>query len=321
MSQEVNNPQVENVNEVANQVPATPKRRRGISNDLQAAARKSFTQDDVDPSTGLFISMINSVKVEWSTGKDDNRDFPNMAIPRLVIDVCSIQPNPQDRRYITKTFFPVPSNVDTCIGGKDEWKVTSILRFMKHMLDVFYLKGVKTLTPEEEASLDLDFYDIDDDGNYEYVEPEVVVKAYGKLFAAFANIMNTANNGKPVYVQPDGKAVVIRTKLLSAIKTKNGWSLTNNGSLDIPSFVGEGIFDIYKADKPSNIKLNAAKESITITESDKKKEPMANPAAGIQVGAPMGGSFGAPMGGGFGNSMPATPAFGEAPAGSDPLPF
>lgn len=317
--------QVVNTTEVANsqvQTPnATPKRRgRGISNDLQAATRKSFTKDDVESTTGLFITMINSVKVEWSTGKDDNKDFPNMAIPRLVIDVCSCQSNPQERRYITKTFFPVPSNVDTCIGGKDEWKVTSILKFMKHMLDVFYLKGTKVLTTEEETALDLDFYDIDDNGNYEYIEPEVVVSAYGKLFSAFAHIMNTGNGGKPVFVQPDGKAVVIRTKLLSAIKTKNGWSLLNNGLLDVPTFVGEGLFELYKADS-CNLKFNAVRESFIITESDKKKEPMANPAAigGVQVGAPMTSGFGN-MGGGFGTTqVPSTPAFGEATG--DALPF
>ena len=136
---------------------AAKKNRRGISNNTVAAARLKFHEKDASPANGLFMAHLDSVSVEWSQSGEGN-SFAGLKMPRLVVTFASNHDNVKERRYVTKTFFPVESNVDTIPGGKNAWQVDALLNWTKHLLDVFYLKG-RELTPEEEDALTLTFED------------------------------------------------------------------------------------------------------------------------------------------------------------------
>lgn len=286
---------------------AAPKKRRvrGITNETRAVVRKKFDEKrDANRSNGLFIGHLENVEVNWATLKEDANipQFAGLAVPYLTFTFASNEENENDRKYTTVRFGAVESNVETIPGAKSEWKVNVIFQFMKHIYDVFVLKG-RAMTEAEEDALTLPFEDFEDDGNggYQYValEAEVILNGYKTLFENYVKLMN--NDGKPHYKAANGKILPIWMKLLRFIRAKNEWKsvLSGNqaGELAFPTFIGEGVIELFDANKQPSIKLDVHKESIVFKEEAMKaKTP--------NVGAPIAGA--APAGG-------VTPAFGGAP--------
>ena len=140
--------------QTANAEVQTPKKRRGrgINNDLRDVTRKKFDErTDCNKANGLFIGHLEDVKVDWATLKDDVQGMPSfagMSIPYLTFTFASNHENINERRYVTQRLLPAESNVETIPGGKGAWKVDNIFRFMKHVYNVFVLKG-RDLTEEE----------------------------------------------------------------------------------------------------------------------------------------------------------------------------
>ena len=99
---------------------------------------------DCNKANGLFIGHLEDVKVDWATLKDDVQGMPSfagMSIPYLTFTFASNHENINERRYVTQRLLPAESNVETIPGGKGAWKVDNIFRFMKHIYNVFVLKG------------------------------------------------------------------------------------------------------------------------------------------------------------------------------------
>lgn len=250
------------------------KRRRGINNEVKATARLKFSLRDANPQNGLFLGHIEDIKLtEINIGEDSTGmpSFTGMTIPRLVITFASNHTSPNERRYITQTLTPAESNVDTIPGGKDEWKVNSVLQLMKHYMDVFILKG-REMTEKEEEALTLPFEDFDENGEYVSVPVEEVIAGWKALFANFVAIMNNSNvdNGIPFYKKSAKEYIYIWIKLLACIKQRGAWKtvsgVRNPGDLAVPSFVGEGIIEIYKPNERPNLRIDVSKESITLKE-------------------------------------------------------
>lgn len=124
--------------------------------------------------------------------------FNGFEIPKLTLTFASNEEDPNKRHYVSKTFTAVESNVNTIPGGKEEWKVNSVFDWLKHVLNVYYLKG-RELTDEEVTALSLTFEDFDEQGEYVSVDTEIVINAWKVLFENFENIMNRGKDGKPVY--------------------------------------------------------------------------------------------------------------------------
>jgi hypothetical protein len=145
---------VASAEQTANAEVQTPKKRRGrgINNDLRDVTRKKFDErTDCNKANGLFIGHLEDVKVDWATLKDDVQGMPSfagMSIPYLTFTFASNHENINERRYVTQRLLPAESNVETIPGGKGAWKVDNIFRFMKHIYNVFVLKG-RDLTEEE----------------------------------------------------------------------------------------------------------------------------------------------------------------------------
>lgn len=308
----------ENVKPVgaAAEAPAK-KRRRGVSNETQATSQLKFHEKDAT-NFGLFIGHLDEVRVDWSVNAD-GKTFTGLKVPRLTLHFASNHPNVNERRHVYQTLFPVESNVDTMPGGKDEWRVNNVLSWIKHMLDVFYLKG-RTMTQEEEDALILDIDDFDEStGEYKPVEPEDVVKAYATLFTNAAAMLNgtfgkTDGVAKPCYKDANGKFISVYMKLLRHKKRKNEWiNVGQNGDLAFDSFIGAGVVEIVKPNTPPAIlRIDFARESITPKVT--KKEPTTNPMmGGVSAMAGMGGNVSAdPF------ALPQNDAFNEA--GGD-MPF
>lgn len=256
------------------------KLRRGVSNQTQAVAQLKFHEKDATPS-GLFIGHLEDVKVEWSTNAD-GKIFTGLSMPRLSLHFASEHTNKQEQRHVYQSLFPVESNVDTIPGGKEEWKVNSVLNWIKHVLDVLYLRG-RQLTEEEEEALSLPFVDFDENGEYVAVEPEDVLKGYGQLFTNAAAMLNgTFNLGKdevakPCFKNANGKFITLWMKLLRHRKRKNQWiNVGANGDLAFDTFIGGGAIEILKPNTPASILfLDLSKESIT------PKEVKKTPTVGI----------------------------------------
>ena len=194
-----------------------------------------------------------------------------MTIPKIQITFASNHKNISERRYITQQLMPAESNVDTIPGGKDEWKVNSILQMMKHYMDVFILKG-REMTEEEENALTLPFEDFDENGEYISVPVEEVIAGWKTLFTNFVAIMRNdrVDNGIPVYKKSANEFITIWLKLLCCIKQKGAWKAINSGrsagDLAVPGFVGEGIIEIYKANALPTLRVDVSKESIILQE-------------------------------------------------------
>lgn len=298
MSTEKDNVAVENA-----QAPAK-KNRRGVSNKTKAVAQLRFHEKDA-AQNGLFIGHLDNVSVEWSNNPE-SKQFTGLNVPRVVLHFASNHKTDSEQRHVYYNINPVESNVDTIPGGKDEWKVNNVFNWMKHMLDVFYLKG-REMTDAEEEALSLPFDDSDDEGNYNPIEPEDVLAGYRVIFDNFAAIMNGSFNlkegevAKPVYKTADGKFVPLWIKLLRHKKVKNAWNnVAQNGELGFDSFIGNGVVEFYKANQPPLVlRIDFAKESITPKEVAKK------PSVGIP-------NLGAPVTGGIPGGFAEMPNMGNA---------
>lgn len=294
-------------------ITAPKKRRvRGITNETRAVVRKKFDEKrDANRTNGLFIGHLDNVEVAWATLKEDANipQFAGLAVPYLTFTFASNEENENDRKYTTVRFGAVESNVETIPGAKNEWKVNIIFQFMKHVYDVFVLKG-RPMNESEEDALTLPFEDFEDDGQggYQYValEAETILNGYKTLFENYVKLLN--NNGKPYYKTANGGVLPIWMKLLRFIRAKNEWKavLSGNqaGELAFPTFIGEGVIELFDANKQPSIKVDIHKESIIFKEEAMKaKTP--------NVGAPIAGGVAPASATSFGGA-PINPAFGSA---------
>ena len=313
--------------EEQNGAEAPKKRRlRGISNDTRSVVRKKFDEKrDANRTNGLFIGHLDNVEVAWATLKEDANipQFAGLAVPYLTFTFTSNEDNPNDRKYSIVRFGAVESNVETIPGAKNEWKVNVIFQFMKHVYEVFVLKG-RNMTEEEEDALTLPFEDFEDNGQggYQYVpiEAEEVLNGYKVLFENYVKLLN--NDGKPYYKSANGGILPIWMKLLRFVRAKNEWKpvLSGNqaGELAFPTFIGEGVIELFDANKQPSIKVDVHKESIVYKEEAMKaKTP--------NVGAPIAGGVAPVAGSPMGNINPAFGgAFPNSPipnADTEELPF
>lgn len=252
----------------------TKKARRGVSNKTQAVAQLRFHEKDA-AQNGLFIGHLDEVRVDWSNN-EDAKSFAGMNVPRLTLHFASNHANASEKRHVYQTLFPVESNVDTIPGGKDEWKVNNTFNWIKHILDVFYLKG-REMTAAEEDALSLTFEDYDENGAYVAIEPEEVIEGYRTIFENAAAMLNGSfqlgdgETAKPVYKDANGKFIPCWLKLLRHKKRKGDWiNVGQNGELAFDSFIGSGVVELVKKDcPPVIIRLDLAKESITPKETKK----------------------------------------------------
>ena len=308
----------EEIKETAGVDATTPKKRRGrgISNETRSVARKKFDEmRDANKSNALFIGHLENVEVNWATLKEDANipQFAGLGIPYLTFTFCSNEDNANDRKYATVRFSAVESNVDTIPGGKDEWKVNIVFQFMKHVYEVFVLKG-RAMTEAEEDALVLPFEDFEDngEGGYQYIplEAEEIVNGYKTLFENFVKLMN--NEGKPHYKTATGGIIPIWMKLLRFVRNKkNEWKAINGGDLTFPTFIGEGVIELFKQGVAPSLKVDVHKESITFKEEAMKaKTPnVGAPGAPIAGGvAPVAPAFGGSLNPAFGGGIPDTAA-------------
>lgn len=260
--------------------------RRGLGS-AHGTARLKFGNDQAKPN-GLFLGHLEEVKYSTITIGEDKTGMPSFngfEIPKLTLTFASNEEDPNKRHYVSKTFTAVESNVNTIPGGKEEWKVNSIFDWLKHVLNVYYLKG-RELTDEEATALSLTFEDFDEQGEYVSVDTEIVIDAWKVLFENFENIMNRGKDGKPVYHNKNNKFIPVWLKLLRYVKSRKSWTPINNGDLSLPQFVGEGCIEIYQQNAIPSIKLDLVKETILIMNVEKPKTPNMPAVGGM---APMMG--------------------------------
>ena len=256
--------------------------RRGLGS-ARGTAHLKFGNDQAKPN-GLFLGHLEEVKYSTITIGEDKTGMPSFngfEIPKLTLTFASNEEDPNKRHYVSKTFTAVESNVNTIPGGKEEWKVNSVFDWLKHVLNVYYLKG-RELTDEEATALSLTFEDFDEQGEYVSVDTEVVINAWKVLFENFENIMNRGKDGKPVYHDKNNKFIPVWLKLLRYVKSRKSWTPINNGDLSLPQFVGEGCIEIYQQNAIPSIKIDLVKETILIMNVEKPKTPNM-PAVGGMV--------------------------------------
>lgn len=308
-------------NETKNETTAevsTRKNRRGVSNETKAVSQLKFHEKDA-AQNGLFIGHLAEVTLDWSVGKEGTA-FAGLKQPRLTFHFASQHANVNEQRHVYNSLFPVASNIATIPNGTDAWQVDNVLNWIKHMLDVYYLKG-RMMTEAEEDALTLPFCDFDDNGEYISVDPEEVLKGYATVFANTIAMLEgrfgLAENETPkcAYKTADGKPIAVWMKLLRHKKTKKGWTnVLQNGELGFDSFIGAGCIEIFKGNgtNPAILRLDLSKESIT--PKDTKKEPT---LGGQMMSGMMGGAV---MPGAMPTGIPNdNSAF--AAAGNDDLPF
>lgn len=260
--------------------------RRGLAS-ARGTARLKFSNDQAKPN-GLFLGHLEEVKYSTITIREDKTGMPSFngfEIPKLTLTFASNEEDPNKRHYVSKTFTAVESNVNTIPGGKEEWKVNSVFDWLKHVLNVYYLKG-RELTDEEATALSLTFEDFDEQGEYVSVDTKVVINAWKVLFENFENIMNRGKDSKPVYYDKNNKFIPVWLKLLRYVKSKKSWTPINNGDLSLPQFVGEGCIEIYQQNTIPSIKIDLVKETILIMNVEKPKTPNMPAVGGM---APMMG--------------------------------
>lgn len=289
-------------------VGAVKKIRRGVSNQTQAVNQLRFHESDA-ATNGLFVGHLVEVRVDWSTNAE-SKSFAGCKVPRLIFHFASNHANVSEQRHVYNTLFPVESNVNTIPGGTEEWKVNNVLNWIKHILDVYVLKG-RQMTEEEEDALSLSFTDFDETGEYVVVEQEEVLAGYAKLFENFVSIMNGSFEladgevAKPKYKDANGKFITVWMKLLRHRKRKNDWiNVGQNGELGFDQFIGSGVIEIQKPNTPPAIlRIDLAKESIT------PKETKKTPTIGVPMGAPMSGGV---IAGGMPTGAMTSGAFDDA---------
>lgn len=291
--------------------------RRGVSNETRGTTRLKFSHKDAKQN-GLFLAHLESVEVSMMKVGEDKSGLPSFAgldVPKLTIRFASNEEDANQRRWISLQFNAVESNINTIPGGKEEWKITLIFNWFKHLMNVFVLKG-RPMTDAEEDALALTYQDFDESGDYVNVAPETVLESWKQLFENFATIMNNGRDGKPVYQSADGKPIVVWLKLLRYIRQKKGWKEVANGDLALPQFVGEGCVEIYKANTIPTVRLDTTRETILPMKIDKAKTPTPMPGApGVPVG---GAAFG---GIDIANTGAGSEDFGSFNAAEDDLPF
>lgn len=268
--------------------------RRGLGS-ARGTAHLKFGNDQAKPN-GLFLGHLEEVKYSTITIGEDKTGMPSFngfEIPKLTLIFASNEEDPNKRHYVSKTFTAVESNVNTIPGGKEEWKVNSVFDWLKHVLNVYYLKG-RELTDEEATALSLTFEDFDEQGEYVSVDTEIVINAWKVLFENFENIMNRGKDGKPVYHDKNNKFIPVWLKLLRYVKSRKSWTPINNGDLSLPQFVGEGCIEIYQQNAIPSIKIDLVKETILIMNVEKPKTPnmpavggMAPMMGGVTIGQTM----------------------------------
>lgn len=295
--------------------PTVKKARRGVNNQTKAVAQLRFHEKDA-AQNGLFVGHLESVTCDWSVNAE-GRQFTGEKVPRVTLHFASNHNTSSEQRHVYYTLNCVESNVNTIPEGSEAWKVDNIFNWMKHILDVYYLKG-REMTSEEEDALSLPFVDYDDNGNYISVETEEVIKGYAYIFTNFVALMNGQFNltdgetAKPVYKTADGKFIPAWLKLLRHKKVKGEWkNVAQNGELGFDSFIGNGVVELIRKDSaPLVLRLDLAKESITPKET--KKTPS---IGGVGNMSAMGGVIpGAPMAMG----VPVNDAFSAA---AEDMPF
>lgn len=273
------------------------KIRRGVTNQTQAVNQLKYHEKDA-ASNGLFIGHLEDVRVDWSLNNDGGA-FQGISVPRVTLHFASEHRTATEQRHVYQTIFPQPSSVDTIPGGKEDWRVNNVFAWIKHILDIYYLKG-RELTDKEEEALTLNFVDYEEEGNdYVYVPVDTekdVIPAYRTLFENFVAMMNgqfglaEGEVAKPCYKTADGKFIPAWLKLLRHKKRKNEWvNVGQNGDLAFDSFIGNGVVEIMKKEgnntlPPSILRLDLSKESITPKETKKQ------PTIGVP-GSPMGGGI------------------------------
>ena len=287
----------ENVAGVAAEAPVK-KVRRGVSNETKATAQLRFHEKDAAPN-GLFMAHLHNVSVEWSTNAD-GKQFTGEKVPRLQIEFASNAADPNEMRHVYQSLFPVESNVNTIPGGSEEWKVNQVLNWIKHILDVYYLRGRK-LTEAEEDALSLPFMDFDEDGNFVALDVKEILSGYAQLFNNVVAMMNGQFNladgetAKPCYRDENGRFIRCWIKLLRHKKVKGEWkNITPNGDLGFDTFIGTGCIELAPNpnSQPKTLSVDSSKESITPKEV--KKAPtipgMAAAEGGVMAAMPgMGG--------------------------------
>ena len=261
------------------------KKRRGISNETRGTSQLRFHEKDA-AKNGLFIGHLEDVQVNWSVNADGKK-FTGLNAPRLTFHFASQHPKKEEQRHYYHSLFAVESNVNTIPNGADEWQVTSLFDWIKHILDVFYLKG-RQMSEAEEDALTLDFEDFDEQGEYVPVDPEDVLKAYGILFENVAAMLNgtfkltEGETPKPCYKDASGKPLQIWMKLLRHRKRKGDWiNVGQNGELGLDNFVGAGVIELYdfKTNVPARLRIDLSKESI-LPQETKKTPSIGTPAMG-----------------------------------------
>ena len=289
------------------------KLRRGISNETQAVNQLKFHEKDASPANGLFVGQLVEVKVDWATNSE-GKSFTGMKVPYITYHFTSCHANPQEQRHVYQSLFPIESNVLTIPNGTEAWKVNNLLKWIKHVLDIFYLKG-RQLTPEEEDALTIPFCDFDENGEYVAIDVEEVIAGYATLFNNVVAIMDGKFNlpdgetPKCCYKDANGNPLKLWMKLLRHRRTKDGWTnVGRNGELGFDQFIGAGCIELQKPNTPPAIlRIDFAKESITPKET-KKVPSIGNPMVPGMAGGVVAGNsaMGAMMGG-----NPAFDAAGE----------
>lgn len=248
---------------------------RGIGT-ARGTTRLKFSHEQANPNNGLFQAHLESVTVGTAKIGEETTGMPQfngMEIPRLALVFASNEPEVAKRHYITLSWSAQESTVNTIPGGKEAWKVDTIFDYMKHILEVFVLKG-KEMTAEMEEKLTLPFNDTDENGEFVPLEAETIIAGWTTLFQNFAAILNEGKDGKPVYQSADGKSISIWIKLVRFVKNGKEWrAVQKNGDLVFPTFVGEGVIEIYNANAAPSIRLNAMRETIRPMKIETKKEP------------------------------------------------
>lgn len=255
--------------------PTVKKARRGVNNETKAVAQLRFHEKDASTQNGLFVGHLESCSVDWSANTE-GKQFTGEKVPRVTLHFASNHTSASEQRHVYYTLNCVESNVNTIPDGSEDWKVNNIFHWMKHILDVYYLKG-REMTAEEEEALSLPFEDFDDEGNYVAVETADVIKGYAFIFNNFVAMMNGSFNlpegetPKPCYKTADGKFIPAWLKLLRHKKVKGEWkNVAQNGELGFDSFIGNGVVELIRKDMPPAVlRLDLAKESITPKETKK----------------------------------------------------
>lgn len=271
--------------------PTVKKARRGVNNKTKAVAQLRFHEKDASTQNGLFIGHLENCSVDWAINAE-SKQFTGEKVPRVTLHFASNHTNASEQRHVYYTLNCVESNVNTIPDGSEDWKVNNIFNWMKHILDVYYLKG-REMTAEEEEALSLPFEDYDDEGNYVVVETANVINGYAFIFNNFVAMMNGSfkladgETPKPCYKTADGKFIPAWLKLLRHKKVKGEWkNVAQNGELGFDSFIGNGVVELIRKDMPPAVlRLDLAKESITPKET--KKSPTIGAPSNVMAG--MGG--------------------------------